>query len=366
MRVLLIASVKDVFGKELKSELSSNNVNVSLLDFESLIFYDNEELEINTYRNIFEKFKSIPKLSMVFRMFFIKKLITENKFDVVNIHVSRWFYIAILPWLVKQKLVITIYGSDFYRASKFEKKMQSFFYKKADILTFTNPLTQKSFNDFYKKFESKTYVCRFGLKTLSFIDKNKNVEKKTIKKLMGFNVDKIIITCGYNSTKEQQHESIIKSILDLSKDVINKSQFIFPLTYGDDKNKEKIKNILYKTDLDYKILEDFLFDEDNANLKLASDIMINVLKTDSFSGSMQEFIYANNIVITGSWLPYQVLDIVGVKYMKVDYIQELSNQLEMVVNSDFSLLDCSGNKEKIYHLSSWESNIVSWISIYEN
>jgi len=366
MKVLLIANSKVVFGRELQTQLVQRNINAALLDFEFLSLVDSDQNNDFKYSNLFNKFRKIPKLSMFFRMWYIKKVIQDNRFDVINIHISRWPYLMILPWLTRRRFVITFYGSDFYRTSDFTKKIQINLYKQADALTFTNPNTKKSFLEYYKKFQSKSYVCRFGLQTLNFINKNKNKDRQEIKKDLGYSTDKIIITCGYNSTKEQQHDIMIDSICKLPKNVLNSAQFIFPMTYGDTAHKEKVKLKLNSMNFDYIVLEDFLYTDKNANIKLASDIMINILETDSFSGSMQEFLYANNVVITGNWLPYQVFDDAGVEYIKIDNINELSRTLERAISSGSKLFDTTKNTKIISDLSLWDNTIEKWISVYEN
>ena len=367
MRVLLIANSKVVFGKELKNELNNSEMgmDVSLLDFASLTLTDAKNNEYLKYNKSFSPYKNIPKISMFFRMLTIRRLLNEIHFDVVNIHISRWFYIFILKSLTQQKLVITFYGSDFYRTSNFIKKIQTVMYKKADSITFTNPLTKQSFLEYYKDFEKKSYVCRFGLKTLDYIDKNREKSKEDIKILLGYNTKKIIVTCGYNATKAQQHKEVIVNIVRLEKSVKNKIQFIFPMTYGDMSYKEEIKQVLLKTDLDYIVLEDFLYEDDNAYIKLASDIMINVLETDSFSGSMQEFLYANNMVIVGSWLPYDLLENEEIKFTQIDKISILVDLIPNMLNNIKTYTDkLSLNRKIIYSLTSWKNNLGIWLNVY--
>jgi hypothetical protein len=110
------------------------------------------------------------------------------------------------------------------------------------------------------------------------------------------------------------------------------------------------------------VLENYLHGDENANIKLASDIMINMLKTDSFSGSMQEFLYASNIIITGSWLPYELFDKEGIVYEKIDKLSTLHSKISEVLSRNFIL---NKNIEIIKNLSNWNNNIKSWIEAYE-
>lgn len=367
MKRLLIANASSIFAKELRAELFSKGLDTYLLDFESLRLFDDKNSEIKKYANRFSKYENIPKISMLMRMLIIKELLREHGFDVINIHYSRWYYLIILKELARSKLIVTFYGSDFYRVSDKIKNIQKPLYKKADALTFTNPLTKESFLEYYGDFESKSFVCRFGLKTLDYIDKNRDKDKAEIKKELGYDETKIIVTCGYNSSKAQQHKKIIEHILKLPNDMLKKVQFIFPLTYGDMPYKEEVRSILKSTDLDYIILEDYLYEDNNAYIKPASDIMINILQSDSFSGSMQEFLYAGNVVITGSWLPYGVFDKEGIKYLKIDKSDDLSDKLMQIVqNLEVYKKGLDTNRDIIYNLSSWKSNIQNWIDIYED
>lgn len=303
---------------------------------------------------------------MFFRIYYIAKVIKAIGFELVNIHYSRWVYLFLLPVLKHSKFIMTFYGSDFYRTKNLTKKIQSVIYKKADVLTFTNPLTRDAFVRYYKNYEKKSHVCRFGLKTLDYIDKNRLRPKNEMKEALGYKRDKIIVTCGYNATRAQQHHKILKELLLLEEEILKNVQFVFPMTYGNTSYKEEIKSALEKSRLDYLVLEEFLYEDDNAYVKLASDIMINLLETDSFSGSMQEFLYAQNHVITGSWLPYELFDKEGIVYTKIESTDELSPTLTKVLAKvDTDQIDLSVNEGIISILSSWKNNIDCWINVYE-
>lgn len=365
MKALIIGNYKSVFAKELQNELAAKGIDIYLLDFETLKLYKDEDVVDELYAQAFDRYRKLPKIHMIYRMYYIAKFLRSNSFDTVNVHTARAVYASILPLLTKQKLIVSVYGSDFYRAKTATRKIQKILFKKADIITFTNPLTKQGFLDYYKDFEAKSRVCRFGLKTLDFIDANRTKKISSLKEHLGYSLDKIIVTCGYNATKGQQHEKIIENILKLDTKILDKIQFIFPMTYGDKTHKEKIKKALQETSLDYKVLEDFLYGDDNAYIKLCSDVMINILQTDSFSGSMQEFLYANNIVITGSWLPYELFDELGVYYHKIDSASMLAGKLTEVL-SNLNKEKTMQNVQIINSLSSWGNNIQNWIKAYEN
>jgi glycosyltransferase involved in cell wall biosynthesis len=366
MKLLIIANGSIVFGKELQEHLNSNSDKVFLLDFESLVINKPDNTQDKRYAQKFAKYKKLPKLSMFFRLVFIKKILHEGSFDIVNIHYSRWIYLFLLSALKKSKFIVTFYGSDFYRTTDTIKKIQRYLYKKADALSFTNPLTRESFLEYYKEFEDKCFVCRFGLGTLDFIDKNRDKDTAEIRNILGYGRKKIIVTCGYNSTKAQQHEKIIEALENLDAKYKSTCRFIFPLTYGDNIHKRFVKEKLKEVDFECLVLEEFLYEDENAYVKLASDVMINMLQTDSFSGSMQEFLYAKNIVITGSWLPYDVFDKAGIVYEKIEHTDELKDKLAYVLANRENFKDkLERNRDIIYELSSWKNTLGMWKKMYQ-
>jgi glycosyltransferase involved in cell wall biosynthesis len=367
MKILIIANSSLVFGKELKNELEERSFDVTLLDFEFLTLFGKSGMDDHIAKS-FQKFKNIPKLHMLFRMYYILQVIKRGHYDVVNIHYNRWFYKMLIPHFKssKTKLVVSTYGSDFYRASDTTRERLRTIYEVADAVTFTNIVTQKEFVRYYNDFEQKVHLCRFGLKTLDYIDKNRDISKEEIRKKLGYAEDKVIVTCGYNATLAQQHFRIIEAIESLDDAHLQQCQFIFPLTYGDTSYRQRLIKRLERVAFNYKILETFLYEDENAYVKLASDIMINILQTDSFSGSMQEFLYAGNVVITGEWLPYHTFEEAGVFWLKVPDTDALEKTLSMAVEKlEILKKQTEKNRKVIASLSSWENTIENWRAVLQ-
>ena len=83
------------------------------------------------------------------------------------------------------------------------------------------------------------------------------------------------------------------------------------------------------------------------------------------SGSMLEHLSAQNIVITGSWLPYDCLDQWGVFYRKIDCLELISNELHDVLNKfvPYKKLTCK-NSDIIIDKFRWNNVIHDWLDLY--
>lgn len=306
----------------------------------------------------------------------IKDLINNlDNYDVIHIHYFNPIYTFFAKDIRRKSkiLCVSYWGSDFYRVSNKERDKQRKILDLADVITFTNDRMEKDFlnyhNDVYK---DKIEICRFGLKSLEYInifENNIEFMEKEEAFYKKYNIEKdcIYITCGYNSIPAQQHEDIIKQISTLNKEYKRNIIFLFPMTYGDMEYKNKIKQMLSSTDFKYVVFEDYMGHDEIAVLKKISDIMIHVQATDQFSGSMQEELYAGNIVVNGNWLRYDILKQMGGFFLEINNMNEINDKLIYSIEHLEELKKkCRVNKKIIWELSSWDSNIEKWWSIYNN
>ncbi|MGE5355205.1 MAG: glycosyltransferase [Deltaproteobacteria bacterium] len=291
----------------------------------------------------------------------------KKKYDILHVQFlnDNIIYFNIFS-RIAPKIIFSIWGSDFYRAKGVNLFFKKRVLKNADIVTFANEQTK---DDFSKKISSKAEykICRFGLLPLDYLQ-NINSTKLESRNYLGLPKNKIIITIGYNLNPNQQHLMILQEIIKLKNSDYFKDIFlILPITYPNDKSRYKTTLIkfLELSELPYKIYETFLPETDNAHLRNCSDIMIQLQTSDQLSGAMQEYLYSENIVITGSWLPYKVLFDKGIKMISVNSISELSGVLNKTIeNLDVIRNSVSENKNIILEFSSWDKNIRSWIEIY--
>lgn len=312
----------------------------------------------------------IPKVRGAWALIQKHKYITKAEpYDLCHVHfVDKQS--ALLSRVLNQqcrRIVCSVWGSDFYRSPQKIRRLQERLYGVSDIITFTNKKSLIEFDSYYsKKYSNKLRICRFGLAPLEVLRKLE-LNKMGCRKHLGLPEDSIIVTVGYNNSPGQQHIEILKSIKKRRKEIPENLFFILPMTYGaTNEYRNTVRKYVEQHSLRYKIFDRFMPDEEMAMLRRASDIMIQVQITDQFSGSMQEHLYSENVVITGDWLPYGTLDEKGIFMLKVSSVEEVGEKLVYALNNLDSLKEkCKKNPEIIWELSSWEKNIQSWIDVYE-
>ena len=312
----------------------------------------------------------IPKIRGYFHM---KKLIHQfnklDNYDIIHIFFLSRKYVFFAKEILRKckKLVISINGSDFYRTKWGEKIIQYPIIKYADRITFTNKQTLEEFSKYFKNIDKdKLKIKGFGSAPLEILRNIEHISKKECKASFNIPVNTLVVTCGYSAVVANQHISIIKSIENIKYKLPANILFIFPFTYGF--NREyflKVKDLLNKSNLNYRVLTDFLSDYEVAQLRKASDIMINLPISDQLSASMQEYLYTENIVITGEWLPYRILEEKGIFMLKVSSVGEVGEKLLYSVNNLRNLKEsCKGNSQIILDISRWDKNINDWIDMY--
>ncbi len=266
-----------------------------------------------------------------------------------------------------KRLNLNVGGSDFYRAKKSEREAKRRLIECADNVTAENQETVNAFLEYYGNgLVSKMKVLPFGVEVLDYI-KRVTLDKMQIRKKFGINNNKIIITCGHNSSIEHQHKKIIGELKKLSINIQQQVICVFPMTYPS-VNKDYLKSVekeLESLEVESLVLKDFMDFEEMAEYALVSDIMVHVQTTDQLSSTMLEEMYAGSVVVAGSWLPYESLHKKGIFFLDISSIDNLSGILEEVItNIDRYKLKCKDNASLVYENSSWESVSGKWYNMW--
>ncbi|MEM4260508.1 MAG: hypothetical protein QXG00_04685 [Candidatus Woesearchaeota archaeon] len=383
MRILIVCNYEGSkpYIPNLVERLLSLNYNVDILDIGNFYFIKtNNVCYIDTKNKIHPLFFKIPLMRKYLRIVitknFIKKL--ETKYDVVNLHYASKIYSHFLKELkiIGGKLILNMWGSDFYR-DRFNKNTefkQLKVYDYVDKILFASEYFLKTFNNYYlatyrRNYQSKLSVVRWGI---DIIDKIKfirnNEDKKNIRQYFNIPEDYIVITVGYNASIFQQHTKIIQKIKELKEKFFKKIYLLLPMTYREDKKNyiEEVRSLLNSFSVKYLILINYISDLDIARLRLVTDIAINMQMTDDLNASIQEHLFAGNIVVCGDWLPYKVYTDNGIHIEFVSFDNLSAKLYDISLNFDSYSKKFNENVDKVYKFSSWEYNIQSWVNVFEN
>lgn len=374
-KILLVGDANSIFITNyaywLKQENNSYTIDILTLTktkSENTQYY-NSIISLTDYKffNSFYRLKGIRRFVLIIFYFQLIKKLTQYQF--IHFHfISPLIYalIGIVKHRTKAKIILTIWGSDLYRVFKIDLVLFKKACKQAHKISFTN---NESLDFFKKKFNWKKpnlYECRFGLSPLENLSELK-LNKTECKKELGWKHNKLAIAIGYNLSKGQQHLKIIEALANPKFNSLKNSTYlVFAISYGGSVNyKNELINAIEQSGFESVIMDQYLNNHSVAVLRKATDIMVQVQTTDQFSGSMQEHMYAGNVVITGDWLPYRKLKDAGVYFEEVSNISELPILLSELVNSyDQCEKKAINNHIAISELSRWKNTIKSWLKLY--
>ena len=349
--------------QELIDNIRKHNIEIDALD----IFHGKRLTNNNELVNLipFNFTGLLAKVYMkLFRSYFIKK--HTKKADIIDIHFVEPLYSKYIHCF-NQKVICSLFGSDLFRTSKKQKTQQKPLLEKANRIV----LSENMIPYFEKHFHpspTKYIFNQYGSNRLdSILELKKTTNGQLAKRQLGLAEDKIIVTCGYNGKKEQQHIKIITAISKLEINDKSKIQLVFPMTYGQELAYiDTLHSLLKKCEIDFKLFTERLRDEDLSYLRIASDITINTQTTDALASSIKEAMVAGDIMLIGKWLPYEIYSNLGVFYSEIDF-----TNLTEVTHKVLSDLETSKNKSKknseiIRKFASWETLIPNWVQTYKD
>ena len=367
MKALVIGNSSSVYIRDFVEHMQkATNAEIDVFSWVKGRLIPNEKVKEVMIPPIPKLLRKIPKVRGLWRLLECRRILKSfENCDICHVHYVNFISLMIHRKLYK-KVIVSVWGGDFNRASPKMRRKQKKLYRIADKITFANQETLNDFDAYYNfEFSSKLTICIFGLSTLEALTKLTS-SKIECKEKLGIPFNSLVVVCGYNGSPIHQHREIIESISKVSHRLPRNLFLVFPMTYGAKSEYIKeIKTKLNKLGIKHLILEKFMLPEESAVLRKASDVMVQVQTTDVLSGSMLEHLYAGNVVITGNWLPYKILDDNYVYMEKISSVQEVGERLVLVLDRlrEISALN-ETRKEFIYSLANWEANIESWVRLW--
>jgi len=319
-------------------------------------------LNFKTFKNdVIDHFWQKKKEKWAERILFDKDIVFIHYLNLKNLELIKY----IKPEI---KLVLCFWGSDLLQESSEETLLGlRLALKRADFVSVQNHgmrfiCCTKYGWDLLPKIRVAPFIPNY--KILNEINHSSKEEAKSkLGQLFKIPTNKIWLSCGYRSIPIVQQAEIIDALSKLPVSLKNNIVLILTMNYGN-KDKEYTNRILQtakKSKLEYIIIDRYLTDEELAALRKAMDIFIHFPMTDAMSATIIEHMYAGNLVITNSSLPYARFRKFNLSYSEVDEVDEVAKHVETgIMNQSFLKID---NRAKIHQMFEEDYNIKNWLEI---
>ncbi len=323
--------------------------------------------------------KSIKDVLISVKNQAIYKHIAENiilpmGFKVVHIHFCTPYNLRYVPYLQnKVAVVCSFWGSDLYRnPGKRNKFYVADALERATAVTIQTPeMGTHLFKKYGTQFKDHIVYAQFAIETkiYNLLDTYKEDLSvlSNFKRSWNIPEDHIVVTVGYNANEAFKHIEVLDLIRTLPKQEKDKITCLLPLTYSKDKNYLRKLSTYLNTVNDVQVvcINEFISHEDLAKLRHITDIQIQVPVSDALSGSVTEVLYAGNVVIAGSWLPYTIFKRSGINYETIDALNELPAKLQITIQQLSDLKTKNRDNYKYIKASFFpEYTMKAWHQLY--
>lgn len=338
------------------------------------LIYDNFKSEKYFINKRFSSFLlNLPKINKYIKKYLHKRFYEKYKmkYDILTIHYIEIFYYEIIEIIrvFAKRAVVVAWGSDIYRVTAKDLNKISYIINRMDYLVAKRPMIEYLNNKNLKnKINIKTKQLLIVSKAVDNLNNLMYQEtKEHAKERLDIPKGTFIMTFGYNARIAQQHEVFIKMLKEIRQKLPDNIFLLLQMTYGEDKKNyiNDIDDKMKDVGLNYKIFKELLNDKDVLRIRMVSDITINIQTTDALSSSITEHLLANNVVIVGDWLPYEIFNEMGIYYLKTT-LGNLDTTIISCLNQyGQHKLKAKINRDLIYEKFSFEKNIDEWVDFYK-
>ena len=300
-------------------------------------------------------------------------LLLKGHYDIVDIHFPKWHLKYAIPIIkmMTRNIVISPWGSDVLRVEdeKFIKGLRKVYSAARHVTVSKGSQIGQCVMEKFNVNPEKMIGLGWGGESFDFFQENLGkVTTEEAKNRFGLG-DKYVITCGYNTQREQKHEDIIYAINNVRDQLPENLALLLPFNYGrsawSDEYTERMKGKCEELGLDFVAVEDYLDMWDLLKLRMATDIFVHVQTTDAGSRCVMEYIQCNKKVVHGAWMKYWYLE----KYKPSCYfpVERMEDLGECIVKAYHAPVEELPQEVKnIIVQRGWKHKMTLWNGFFES
>ena len=317
--------------------------------------------------------RHIPRVRMWARIYAnARALMRLGPFDVVHNNYLSQRDLALGQLIArrcKAHWVASFWGSDLMRSSPTALRLMKPYLNEADTISVHNQLNVDMIRQTYgEQIAQKTHLLYFGQMGYSDIDAAKaRYTRAQCRARFGIAEDRFVVCVGYSASSAQQQREVIETLSALPRERLKKITLVLQQTYGenDPDYVAKTREMAARLPCQTVSLTRFMGPEESAMLRLSADVFVLAIKTDAFSASMQEYLYAGACVIKGSWLIYPQLEDMGIPPLAefADFA-EIPGLISLAM--DGKIKGLTAEQQALFpRLYSWDAVRDSWLKLYK-
>ncbi len=283
------------------------------------------------------------------------------------------FWLAPLLKIRFERVVGVAFGSDILRRVPNRDAWLRFGLRRLDAIAATNDnVMQVILNGFPEFMHRDRRIIRFGLPVFDAIDRlrTQGVTPQKARTQLGYAPESTLISLGYSASKGQRQLELI-DYFSQYVGTFSEVDFIVPVQYGSPEVIAAVKAACHRInailpEARFHPLTAFHDPENSALMRLATKVLINHSISDAFSGTVQEVIYAGNLVLAAEHLPYQRMPGFGSAILSYAVLDECTAALSPQALESWSQAAREAHgptREALSAISSWDAVMPDWLSL---
>ena len=374
MKLLILYDVSHqaVLMRSLCKHVNEAGISADLIDVSSLDFYSPSGRKAPRLLRLYQTLSENTPLRHFHRdriLLWVLGRMAEH-YDALDFQglYSPLFYALVkrLKRNTTKVMKAQFWGSDLNLSQDYDLRWKREMLSNMRFIQVATPEMKERVAEKFPEYSDITVVCPFGnqhLDDLRQLMANPSLQDRSFTKmnLQG----KIVVCCGYNGKRFQQHLEMIQALKALPEDVQRRLAVVFPMTY--ELNDDYLNDVMRELDevkFDYDIIIDRMTERQVLTLRMLTDLVVNIQVMDALAASLQEHIFCGGVLVAGDWLPYSLFTANGIYYIKTS-MEDLSDKLRFAIEHLNELKDkCATNGKKLYELTSWKTVIPSWTVVY--
>lgn len=363
-RVVFLGRSSSVFVVRTAEELRKRGVDVQIID------------PYAASSKITGKSKLIKILRVLYRVWFTRQAIQQlDRQQTVVVHSLSIDLFWLSPLLKHhfKRVVGLAYGSDILRRRKRLDWLLSRGLRRLDCIAATNANVRDNILKSFPNVSAKEVrIIRFGLPVFDELEKLGAKSPAEARVQLGYLGDKLLICLGYSATSGQRQQELIAFFAEQSA-LHGKYQFVVPVQYGSPEVRLAVERDCQRVNqkLGSKIfhpLSEFHEPDSSALMRRATTVLINHSVSDAFSGTVQEMIYAGNMVLAVEHLPYGNMPGFGTAIKSYYNLKECVAALQSDALSEWRTITeavLTQTRNDLRKTSSWDGVVNDWYKLID-